>query len=255
VTASLVRRAALLLMAVPAVASAQGQDHAATSLLDAARDGKLRAGKWTYVTRLIGEGQPRSLGFRTLEVRSSTYERTPAWLLVDTRRMATVTLAESLYVRRADLAPLLRAAHTADGESVTHFTHDSVSTSFSGPSGKSAVSTPNVPGVIPTTYLLEALTQSAPVGVGWRASAQLAALGRKQKQSGVIPVELRTVGEERILVPDGEFDCWLLSLKLGRSEQRIWVRKSDRVILKQMTPVINMPGAAVQLILAQGGAK
>jgi hypothetical protein len=173
--------------------------------------------------------------------------------LVDTKRLATVTLAESLYIRKVDLAPLLRSVHTPDGESVTHFTRDSVSTSFSGPEGPRAVSMANVPGLIPTIYLLEALTQSAPVGAGWRASAQLAAMGRRE--SRVIPVELRTVGEERILVPDGEFDCWLLSLKLGLSEQRIWVRKSDHVILKQMTPVMDMPGAAVQLILAQGGAK
>ena len=170
-----------------------------------------------------------------------------------TRKLATITLAESLYVRRADLAPLLRAVHTADGESVTHFTRDSVSTSFSGSEGNRAVSMANVPGLIPTTYLLEALAQSAPVGAGWSASAQLAAVGRSQ--GSVIPVELRTVGEERILVPDGEFDCWLLSLKLGASEQRLWVRKSDHVILKQMTPVMDMPGAAVQLILARDGAK
>jgi hypothetical protein len=253
VNSAIVRRAALFLVAAPAVALAQSKTDSASSLLDGARAGRLRAGKWTYVTRLMGDGQARSLGFRTLEVQSSSYDRAPAWLLVDTRKLATITLAESLYVRKADLAPLLRAAHTPDGESVTHFTRDSVSTSFTGPEGEHAVSMANVPGLVPTMYLLEALTQSAPVGAGWRASAKLAAVGRKQ--SGVIPVELRTVGEERILVPDGEFDCWLLSLKLGQSEQRIWVRKSDHVILKQMTPVLDMPGAAVQLILAEGGAK
>ena len=38
---------------------------------------------------------------------------------------------------------------------------------------------------------------------------------------------LRVVGEERISVPAGQFDCWRLELTTGRRRIGYWVRKSD----------------------------
>jgi hypothetical protein len=56
-------------------------------------------------------------------------------------------------------------------------------------------------------------------------------------------------------VPDGLFDAWVLTLALGKSEERLWVRKSDGVVLREELPVAGMAGARVQMLLGLNGVQ
>ena len=40
---------------------------------------------------------------------------------------------------------------------------------------------------------------------------------------------------------------------MGRSTERLWVRKSDGVVVRERLPVVGMDGAEVELLLAQRG--
>ena len=70
-----------------------------------------------------------------------------------------------------------------------------------------------------------AAVQLAP---GW--SRSLSVVGWAVRDEDVsVPIELRVVGEERLQVPAGRFDCWKLSLKSGHRRLWYWVRKSDGI--------------------------
>jgi hypothetical protein len=230
--------------AMPVTASAQA------TLVSAQAATQLKPGKWVYVTRLLAGSSTTRLGFRTLELASSTYGGAPAWLLVDSRQINTITLAESLYVAKADLAPKHRASHSADVDVQADYTKDSIVTTFAGAqSGRVAVQ--NDPGVVGSLYWLEPLMQVVPLADGWHAQIPFVVVS--PTDHGRVVADLRVVGSEKALVPDGEFDCWIVALTVGHSEQRLWVRKSDRLMIKQDVPVQDMAAAKVQLLLAEKG--
>lgn len=223
----------------------------APAMVTAANAARLEPGKWTYVVRLMGSSAPNRLGFRTLELRDTTYRGAPAWMLVDSRQLATVTLGDTLYLAKTDLAPLRRVMHTPGSDVTTEFAGDSIRATFSGDEGEGHAALAEGPGLLGNLYLLERLVAVSPVGPTWRGSASLAALGRDE--SGIVPLVMHTTGEESLLVPDGRFDCWIVTLDVGKGSQRMWVRKSDGVVLKERIPVVGMANAELELLLAEHG--
>jgi hypothetical protein len=240
------------LMSAVAPASAQAAGVGPAPLAAPGVVSRLKPMKWLYVISLrTGEGTPQRIGFRTLSLTDTTYAGTPAWLVIDSRQMHTVTLAESLYVARSDLRPIYRVEHVPDGQTVSRFAADSIRTVFDGDSGRVAVAMPSAPGALGTLYLIEGLVAASSLGPNWHASARMTAIDRQE--SGVVSLALRIVGQEQIDVPDGRFDTWVVSLQLGKSEEKLWVRKSDGVTLREELPVIGMAGASVELLLALDG--
>ena len=237
-----------------AAAASAAAGHGAPALVSAESAGRLRPLRWLYVASLVGGGgTPQRLGFRTLELSATTFDGTPAWLLVDSREMRTVTLAESLYVARADLAPLRRVQRTAAIRVVSDFAPDSIRTTFATDTSRVAVAMPNQKGIVANVYLLEALLGTTPLRADWRGATRLAAIG--ENGSGMVPIEEHIVGQEKVLVPDGAFDCWVVALEAGPSEEKFWVRKSDGVVIKERVPVIGMDGSSVELLLALDGVQ
>jgi hypothetical protein len=235
-------------------AAQSAADGKGSSLTQPAVISRLKPMKWLYVISLrTGEGTPQRIGFRTLSLTDTTYDGTPAWLVIDSRQMHTVTFAESLYVARADLRPMYRVEHTPEGQTVSRFAADSIHTVFDDDSGRVAVSVGNTPGALPTLYLIEGLVAASSLGPNWAASARMTAIDKHE--SGVVPLALRTVGQEKIGVPDGIFDTWVVSLQLGKSEETFWMRKSDGVVLRERLPVVGMPGATVELLLGLNGVQ
>ncbi|HTL96646.1 MAG TPA: hypothetical protein VL157_13930 [Gemmatimonadaceae bacterium] len=242
---------AALALAAPAVA--QSADPAAP-LAQPGTIARLKPMKWLYVISLVtGESTPQRIGFRTLSLTDTTYAGTPAWLVIDSRQMQTVTYAESLFVARADLRPLYRVEHTPTGQTVSRYAADSIRTVFDDDSGHVAVAMAAERGALPTLYLVEGLIGASSLGPRWAATTRMTAIGRDS--SGVVSIALRTVGQERTNVPDGSFDAWVLSLALGKSEETLWVRKSDGVVLREELPVSGMAGARVQMLLGLNGVQ
>lgn len=241
---------ALWSVAIPA----SGQSANAPALAAPAVVARLKPMKWVYVISLLtGESTPQRIGFRTLSLTDTTYDGTPAWLVIDARQMQTVSYAESLYVARADLRALYRIDHTPDGQIVSRFGADSIRTMFDDDSGHVDVAMASAPGALATLYLIEGLMAASSLGPNWAATARLTAIDKHE--SGVVPLALRTVGQEKIAIPDGLFDAWVVSLTLGNGEERFWVRKSDGVVLREQLPVLGMPGAELELLLGLAGVQ
>lgn len=245
--------AGLVSAAAPASAQAAGVT-AAPPLAAPGVVSRLKPMKLLYVISLLtGEGTPQRIGFRTVSLTDTTYDGTPAWLVIDARQMQTVSYAESLYVARADLRPLYRIEHTPDGQIVSQFAADSIRTVFDDDSGHVAVAMPSAPGALPTLYLIEGLLAASSLGQGWAATAPLTVIDKHK--SGVVTLALRTVGQEKLDVPDGLFDAWVVSLTLANGEETFWVRKSDGVVLREQAPVAGMAGAKVEQLLGLNGVQ
>ena len=211
----------------------------------------LKPFKLTYVARLFSQGQAHKLGWRTLELSSVTYEGKDAWLLAESRKMNTVELAESLYVAKGTLEPAHRVVHTADMDITTNYTRDSILTSFEGDSGGGAhVATTNERGAVGNIYWIEPLLASLPLAPGWKGSASTVFVGPHDQAHVVL--DLWVTGQDSLLVPDGTFDCWTLTLQVGETQEHLWVRKSDKLMLKMDTPVSGIAAAKVELLIAQG---
>jgi hypothetical protein len=247
--------AAAAALAVAAPIAAQASRTSAARLDQPATVARLKPMKWLYVISLVtGEGTPQRIGFRTLSLTDTSYAGEPAWLVIDSRQMHTVTYAESLYVARADLRPLYRVQHTPTGQTVSRYARDSIRTAFDDDSaGHAAAAMPAVSGALPALYLVEGLLSASPLGPNWSATARMTAIGRDS--SGVVSLALATVGQDKIDVPDGLFDTWVLTLTLGKSEEKLWVRKSDGVVLREELPVAGMAGASVEMLLGLNGVQ
>ena len=207
--------------------------------------------KLTYVARLFSEGQAHKLGWRRLELTEAMYEGKPAWLLAESRQVNTITLTDSLYVAKTTLDPVHRVVHTADQDITTHYTRDSILTSFAGDSGGGVkVSMKNEPNLVGNIYWIEPLLASVPFAPGWKGSATTVFVG-PHDQAHVV-MHLWVTGEDSLLVPDGTYDCWKVTLQVGETQEHLWVRKSDRVMLKMETPVAGIAAAKVELLLALG---
>jgi hypothetical protein len=213
----------------------------------------LKPSKIVYVARLFSEGQAHKLGFRTLQLTESTFDGKPAWLLAESRKINTLELAESLYVSKASLEPLHRVVHTADMDITTRYTRDSILTSFEGDSGGNArVAIPNERNLVGNIYWIEPLLASLPLAPGWKGSATTVFVGPHDHSRVVMQLEV--VGQDSVLAPDGNFDCWMVKLQVGDTEEHLWVRKADGVLIKEDTPVAGIAAAKVELLIAQGQA-
>jgi hypothetical protein len=213
----------------------------------------LKPSKITYVARIFSEGQAHKLGWRTLELSETTYEGQRVWLLAESRKVNTVELAESLYVSKVNLEPVHRVVHTADMDITTHYTRDSILTSFAGDSGGGVrVAVPNERNLVGNIYWIEPLLASLPLAQGWKGSATTVFVGPHDHARVVM--QLAVVGQDSVLAPDGNFDCWKVALKVGETEEHLWVRKADHVMIKEDTPVAGIAAAKVELLIAEGQA-
>lgn len=237
--------------AIAAVASADSG--APNPVLVSPAAASLAPSKRVYVARIFSEGQAHRLGFRTLELTDGTYDGSNAWLLTESRTIGQLVLAESLYVSKSTLAPLHRIVHTADQQITTHYAPDSIVTTFSGDSGVTRVALAEERNLVGNIYWLEPLFASLPLAEGWKGEATTLFIGPRDHARVVMQMEV--VGQDSVEVPDGTFDCWAMNLQVGDTQEHLWIRKTDRVLIKQDTPVAGIAGAKVQLLLAEGQTK
>ncbi len=211
----------------------------------------LKPSKLIYVARIFSQGQAHRLGWRTLELTETTYDGKAVWLLAESRKINTVELAESLFVAKTSLEPVHRVVHTPDQEITTHYTRDSIVTKFEGDSGGGArVAVKNERDLIGNIYWIEPLLASLPLALGYKGSATTEFVGPHDQARVVL--KLWVTGQDSLFVPDGTFDTWTMTLQVGETEEHLWVRKSDKVLLKMDTPVAGIAAAKVELLLAEG---
>jgi hypothetical protein len=230
----------------PCAASAQDGLLAAAPPIGVVDARALAPGRWTYVTTANAGGQTQKID-RTLAIAAGSVAGTAAWLLVETQSAVSGSITDSLYVTRADASPIRHVLQRGADKLVAHdFSADSIHGSVMTPDGRSSpVATGYRAGPLVSGSMLEAMLRLLPLSVGWSASSQMLAAGPQGNL--LVPIQLSVTGQDTVTVPAGTFPSWVLVLRAQNSEQRLWVAKRGRELVKLSTSP--QPGVTVETVL------
>ena len=210
-------------------------------------DGRqLRAGTWNYRSTASANGQTRVID-RTLTVSPATLNGTNAWLVVDSQGQAPAVMADSLFLTRDALMPLRHRLHAGPNSVSLDFGRDSAKGTMTLPQGTGPVAAAYTPGTMVTGTMLEMYLRLLPLAPGYKGSLTIGALSPAGTQ--LAPVAVTVVGEETATVPAGTFPCYIVTLGGQGSEQRVWVNKATREVVKLSAAFAQMPGAKIETVL------
>ncbi|MDB4880848.1 MAG: hypothetical protein JWL60_2294 [Gemmatimonadetes bacterium] len=181
-----------------------------------------------------GDSLPTPLGVRTVQVHETILAGTPSWLIVESRTGTAVGTLDSLFVSRATLMPERWAATSGRAVLGASFTRDSAYGALQSYQGRSSFSLPLGSGALVTPGMVERVLELLPLQFGYQATASvvLVELGSPRSVAATLSVER----EDRLRVGDAEADCWIVALRAGTSEQRLWVTKeAPRVVKTEQT--------------------
>jgi hypothetical protein len=190
----------------------------------------LRAGAATYGLSLVRDVGPTALGTRTVEVSESSLGGAPVWLFVERRTGTAVPTLDSLWLARGDLAPVRWVASVDRTQLAASFARDSIFGAVQSYAGRFSFGAGVLPGVLVTPAMTEKIVELLPLRPGYRAGASLLLVDMGAPRA--LPAELSVEREERIRTATGEADCWVVLLRAGAMEERLWVEKSRRNVVR-----------------------
>ena len=211
--------------------------------LDRIDGGLMRAGAQTFRLTLVRADGPTAIGTRAVEVSEASLGGTPAWLFVERRTGTAVPTLDSLWLSRGDLAPRRWVASVDRTHLAASFARDSVFGAVQSYAGRFSFAAGVLPGVLVTPAMAEKIVELLPLRVGYRAGASLLLIDTGTPRA--LPAELLVEREERTRITTGEVDCWVVLLRAGAMEERLWVEKSRRTVVR------TEQGSAVGRIVAE----
>jgi hypothetical protein len=190
----------------------------------------IRTEPLTYRLTLLRDAGPTPLGTRSVEVSESMLGGTATWLITERRTGSAVATADSLWLARADLTPLRWVGVIDRTQLAASFAHDSIFGAFQNYAGRSSFASPMLPGVLVTAGMAERIVEMLPLRDGYRAAASLLLVDMGTPRA--IPAEIAVEREERTRTSAGDTDCWVVSLRAGAMEERLWVDKARRLVVR-----------------------
>jgi hypothetical protein len=190
----------------------------------------MRTGASTYRLSLLRAAGPSALGERTVEVTETLLGGAPAWLIAERRTGTPVPTTDSLWLARSDLSPLHWTGTIDRTQLAASFAHDSIFGALQNYAGRSSFAAPMLPGVLVTAGMTERIVEMLPLGIGYHAAASLVLIDMGTPRA--LPAELVVEREERIRTSAGEADCWVVMLRAGAMEERMWVEKGRKLVVR-----------------------
>ncbi|MDB4892488.1 MAG: hypothetical protein JWL61_4343 [Gemmatimonadetes bacterium] len=191
----------------------------------------MRTGSLTYALSLTKPGgQVVPLGIRTVNVSETSIGGTQGWLVAESRTGSAVETTDSVYLARADLAPERWSATIGRAQLGASFTRDSVFGAIATYQGQASFAMALPPGALLSAGMVERVIELLPLRVGYRATASLVIVDGASPRA--LPAEIVVDREERV----NGMDSWVVSIRAGALEQRLWVSKRDsRVVRVEQT--------------------
>jgi hypothetical protein len=165
-----------------------------------------------------------------VEVTESALGGSAAWLIAERRSGTAVPTTDSLWVARGDVAPLRWVATVDRSQLAASFSHDSIFGAFQSYSGRTSFAAPILPGVLVTPGMTERVIELLPLSNGYHAGASLVVVDLGTPRA--LPAEIAVEREERTRTPAGDADCWVVVLRAGAMEERFWVDKARRAVVR-----------------------
>lgn len=203
---------------------------------------RLREGLVKYARFERVGGVRRQIGTESVELSPARIEGRDAWRVVQRRQIADTMHVETLYADRATLRTLGRTIRV---QPYMHYLGITVRQRLMGDSltgwmqTDSGLGRPIVRHLAPRfgPYISDAIAPvllgATTLGTQWQA--RFSVLGWAVRDGDVsFPARLRVLGEERITVPAGTFDCWRVAIEASVGMQTYWVRKADGVGIRAL---------------------
>lgn len=185
------------------------------------------------------------LGQRTVVMVETSFAGSPAWLIAESRTGTPVVTTDSLFLARPDLSPNRWVATNGGAQLASSFSRDSMFVAMQSYQGRASFVTPLPAGALLTPGMVERVVELLPLSIGFRAGATL--LLFEMGTPRVIPAELRVDREEPVTLADRTVDCWVVTLKGGALEERLWVSKeAPRVVKTEQTTGLGVLTAVLQ---------
>ena len=205
----------------------------------------LRPGTLVYRLSSRRDTLVTPLGQRTVVVVETTFAGAPSWLIAESRTGTPVVTTDSLFLARADLSPTRWVATNGSAQLASSFSRDSMFVAMQSYQGRSSVVTPLPAGALLTAGMVERIVELLPLSVGFRAGATI--LLFEMGTPRAIPAELRVDGGEPVTLADRTVDCWVVTLRAGSLQERLWVSKeAPRVVKTEQTTGLGVLTATLQ---------
>lgn len=212
----------------------------------------VRSGQFVYQMTLERDAGTTILGTRTLTVSLSNYAGAPAWLLLEQRQLDSAVDTDSLFTDLVGFRPLHWGARIGGARVSAEFRGDTAFGGTSGPPGRRSI-VASVPSVTFINWgMLETVLRLLPLSASWEDSAQTfsASLGA----NATLPTRLSVIGEDRVRLPAGMFDCWVVAVHAGDTARGLyWVTKTDPIVVRSAVDVPTLGGAQLVSSLTRIG--
>lgn len=240
---SISRRAGLLAAGLAAPVLAGAQEPAALPFEQVAAS--ITPGTWTWAAKLTTSGAAQEFGTRTLTLQKSKVGT--GWLLLDAQSNAMVTMSDSLVLAAADLGAVSRSLKMktpmGDASLAMTFTADSVKGAITAPGQSQTIATRNVKGALTNDGVLLLALARLPLADRWAGRVELL-----NPQSGAtMPLTLTVKGSERVSVPAGSFDSWVVESTGGPAALTFYVAKGGPVV--RVVQAVPQMGGTMESVL------
>jgi hypothetical protein len=206
----------------------------------------VRPATYVYQLSLVRNGVSTPLGQRTVEVSEANSGGVPGWLIAERRTGSAVVTTDSLWVDRVDLSPKRWAATIDRAQLAVAFTPDSAFGAVQSYRGRAsfAAAVPN--GALLTGGMVERVIELLPLRDGYRAAASLLLFDLATPRA--LDAEILVERSERTRVGASDVDCWVVILRAGVLEERLWVtRDAPRVVRTEQAT----QGGVISAVIAQ----
>jgi hypothetical protein len=210
---------------------------------------KIQPARFAYRLTLTRDTVTTAVGDQSVVISTLDYAGTPALLLARTGDQGVASVNDSLVVRRDDLRPLHWIASHGVARVAAEFTPDSVYGAMTSPLGRQNVVLPNRADLLVNSAAVDAVLETLPLAAAWRDSAQMLLID--SGGAALAPVTLSIEGEERITVPAGDFDCWIVGVETERASARMWVSKEGQLVVRSEQILPALDGAVLTRVLVQ----
>jgi hypothetical protein len=190
----------------------------------------LRPGSFIYQLSSRRDTLVTALGQRTVTVSEALVAGAPFWLIVEARTGTPVVTSDSLYLARADLSPGRWVATSGKAQLASSFSRDSMFVAMQSYQGRASFVSALPAGALLTPGMVERVVEMLPLAPGFRTGATIVLF--EMGAPRVIPAELVMDREERLVLPDRAIDCWVVLLRGGSLEERLWVTKENPRVVK-----------------------
>ncbi len=184
----------------------------------------------TFELSLTHAGGVTALGSRTVHVSETTLGGSPAWLIAEARVGSAVATRDSVVVARADLTPVRWSAAVGTATMAASLTRDSLFGAMQTYQGRTSVIAALPAGSLLTPGMVEQIVPLLPLRDGYRAGAALVLV--EMTAPRVIPALLSVERRESCAVLGQLEECWLVFLRGGGVEERLWVTRTNARVVR-----------------------